>query len=355
MKKIGLIAYSSDTGLGNQTLEFFNNIQTEKVLLVDLQRFNNMATHHSRYPGARICNGIPQEADIDWLLDGIDVVFECETPLNYYLHTKAKELGVKVVQQYNYEFLDYFKKPHLNGPSVLAAPSIWNTEIVEGLNKAPVKELPVPTNRSRIPFREIKECKTLVHIIGRPAYEDRNGTLSFLEIVQRFGNRFRYVIYYQPPTDLRAIEYFRPVKEALNRIRRTIPLEIHSNVENYADLYARGDILILPRRYGGLCLPMQEALSAGMPVIMTDISPNYARLPKEWLVKADKIKDFEYHAKVDVYDANIPDLIRVIEQFTDPEFMQRANSDADSIAQAYSWEIQKNNYLNFFDEVCEEV
>lgn len=38
--------------------------------------------------------------------------------------------------------------------------------------------------------------------------------------------------------------------------------------------------MILPRKYAGLCLPMNEALMSGLPVIMTDIEPNNVILPK---------------------------------------------------------------------------
>ncbi len=349
--KIGLLAYSSNTGLGHQTLEFYNNITTEKVLLIDLQKFNAMETHHDRYKNARICDGLPREDDIDWLLDGVDLVFECETPLNYYLHERAKKTGVKVVQQYNYEFLDYFRKPYLEGPTIFAAPAPWNMDRVEGMGKAAVKELPVPINRDKIPFREISECKTLVHIIGRPAFMDRNGTLSFLAAAERLGNKFRYVVYYQVPTDSRAREYFQPVKDELNRLRTSLNMEIIADIPNYQDMYTRGDVLVLPRRYGGLCLPMQEALSAGMPVIMTNISPNNAKLPSEWLVNATRQGEFEFHAKVDVYEADVQDLIRVINQFENPEFMKTANSNADSIAEMYSWKNQRENYYKFFDDI----
>ena len=32
---------------------------------------------------------------------------------------------------------------------------------------------------------------------------------------------------------------------------------------NYWDLYADADALVMPRRYGGLCLPVQEAMASG--------------------------------------------------------------------------------------------
>lgn len=48
-------------------------------------------------------------------------------------------------------------------------------------------------------------------------------------------------------------------------------------VEDYWRLYDGMEVLILPRRYGGLSLKVQEALGAGMVVVMSDVSPN-----REW-------------------------------------------------------------------------
>jgi glycosyltransferase involved in cell wall biosynthesis len=41
------------------------------------------------------------------------------------------------------------------------------------------------------------------------------------------------------------------------------------NSENRQDLYSGYDAMVLPRRYAGLCLPMNEALISGLPVFMT--------------------------------------------------------------------------------------
>jgi glycosyltransferase involved in cell wall biosynthesis len=54
-----------------------------------------------------------------------------------------------------------------------------------------------------------------------------------------------------------------------------------SDPDDRAGLYEGLDALILPHRYGGLCLPMNEALTSGLPVIMSNMSPNDAILPQE--------------------------------------------------------------------------
>ncbi len=78
-------------------------------------------------------------------------------------------------------------------------------------------------------------------------------------------------------------------------------------------MYKDFDALILPRRYAGLCLPTNEALISGLPVIMTDTSPNNELLPKEWLVKCKKIGQFMTRTIIDIYGSDIKALAKKID------------------------------------------
>lgn len=344
MSKLGLLAYSTDTGLGNQTLEVYKNLKPEKVLVADLSKFNRMPTHHERFVGARVADGIPTNSDMEWLVDGVEAVLVCETPLNYYLFSYARQKGVKTYQQYNREFLDFWKHPEWPQPNFLAYPAEWEVERVRALGlSSKLIPLPVPVNRDDLKFRRIERLETVIHIIGRPAYMDRNGTLAFLELALRYP-RYEYIVYVQPPNDDRAIEYFEPVRLKLDEVRDKLNIKVVNGVDNYSQLYSKGDLLILPRRYGGLCLPMQEALSVGMPVIMTNISPNYNILPKEWLCEAELAGEFFFHAPVTVYNPSIDSLSNTFERFTSSEYISEANLRANRIADAFSWDNLKPLY-----------
>lgn len=352
--KVGLLAYSTNTGLGHQTYEFYRHMKPAKTLVADLGKFNRMPTHHDRYPDAAVVAGIPDCNRMEWLLEGMDAIFVAETPLNFCLFKRAREKGIVTIQQYNYEFLDFFRHPDWDKPGILAAPTVWNIDKVKALNAAPVMEWPVPISRDLIPFRKIEQCKTFVHVIGRPAVHDRNGTLSFLEAAKKIGNRFKYKVYYQEPIDQRAVEYFTPVKRALERAKESLQLEIIVDAPNYTDIYAEGDVLVLPRRYGGLCLPANEALSAGMPVIMTDVSPNDALLPKEWLVPAKFTHRFFAHVDIDVFEADANMLAFKMLEFEKQEFMQWSNERANEIAESMSWETMKPRYEALIEQVCKK-
>ena len=51
--------------------------------------------------------------------------------------------------------------------------------------------------------------------------------------------------------------------------------------------------MIMPRRYGGLCLPLAEAMTSGLPVFRSSVSPNN-ELPADWLIPGE----FRYRREV---------------------------------------------------------
>ena len=347
--RLGILAYASPTGLGYQTRDYVNHLEPSKILAVDLSQYNMMPVYREWYKdfNTQWVNGIPTNADIDTFLNDLDVVFLAETPLNYYLFEEAKRRGIKVFHAYNYEFLDYFKHPEYAPPHVFAAPTLWNINIVRGLNKAPVYQVPVPVERPE-EIRKITELKRIIHVIGRPAVHDRNGTLSLLSAIEKIGKKYEYVFFLQEPKDGRAVEYFEPVRLRLNELQAKGLIKVHTNILNNSNMYLGADLLVLPRRYGGLCLPMQEALARGIPVIMTNVSPNNFALPSAWLCRASEKAMFRGHAEIPVYDADVDDLVARIELFSHPEFMTAAHVQATFLGEQLSWEILKPKYLQWF-------
>lgn len=354
--RIGLLAYSTDTGLGNQTWEFFKHLHPAKTLVADLSRFNKMPTHHERFPGARIdtCGSrfYLSDESCEWLTDDIDILFVAETPLNYNLFQIAKRKGVPTVQQYNYEFLDYFRHPEWPRPTILAAPSTWHADKVDELGE--VIYFPVPVNTDLIKPVPRREFKTFIHIIGRPTANDRNGTIQFLKAAMLLGNHYNYIVYLQPPEDERAVQHFAPVKQMIEEAGRVINLQVITNVDDYSEMYFQGDCLVLPRKYGGLCLPAQEALAAHIPVIMSDISPNNMALPKQWLVPATKEGTFFAHTDIDFYAVSPGELSNKMYEIAKRSTYGVDTQQAKLFAEKISWEKLKPYYLDNFQRIISE-
>lgn len=342
--RLGMMLWSSPTGLGYQGRNYAKHLEPTKILLNDLSNYNQMPTNHDWYPDARIAKGIPTNEDMEWLTDDVDTILIVETPLNFQLYDIARRKGVKTIQIYNYEFLDFFENPLWPKPDLFAAPTSWGKPHVETLG-VPIVDLPLPIDPTFCEPRNIVSCETFIHIVGLPAVHDRNGTLAFIQAANMLGNKFRYKIFYQTPKDRDRTLSFEPILEALRTAR--VPIEQIADTENNQDIYAQGDVLVLPRRYGGLCLPMLEALSAGMPVIMTDIQPNYDILPEQWLCRTRKTGYFWTRHNIDLYDAEILDLHNTMLRFAEPTYMEKQNVKARQIAQDLTWDHLKP----YYDEV----
>jgi glycosyltransferase involved in cell wall biosynthesis len=357
--RIGLIARADNSGLGSQTWEFYRHMQPAKTMVVDISSMNHNKQYPERYPDGHFIYGIPTNEDIDTFLQDLDVVFVAEAPYNFYLYTRAKELGVKVAVQYNYEFFDWFATPNLPTPDMLIAPSRWNYGVVDLFcqNRAIKHEyLHCPVDREKLPLRATSSFKTFLHTAGRSAAHDRNGTDTVIQSAQYLKTDAQIIIHFQGEQGLG-----HQATKTIEQYRRDFELAggnliiSQKEYDNYQDVYSQGDVLVLPRRYGGNCLPLNEALSSGMPVIMTDIEPNNIFLPPSWLVYADKIGQFSPRTTIDIYDAEPQELARKIDDLYNmsEEEVEINCKIADGYARQISWENMKPMYEKAFEELCQ--
>lgn len=308
--RLGIIARSDNTGLGNQTMELVKMLNPDKILLINSQFFNNNKQHPEWYKGYNVIEtkkGMPKTSEIIEFLEGLDVVISCETFYHLELVDLAKKQGIKTILQYNYELFGNLAHPEWTLPDVLLAPSSWNLDaVIEKFgSKTKVMHLPPPTDQSLFnQAREInlsKDHKRILHIAGKKAAKDRNGTDSLLEMIKYSKEDYELVIKSQTPLNLICKD-------------PRVKIEI-GNPDNRQDMYSGFDAMVLPRRYAGLCLPMNEALMSALPVFMTDISPNNAILPDEWLAKSIKIDVFRTKSMVDVYDVKPERLANIIDEY----------------------------------------
>jgi glycosyltransferase involved in cell wall biosynthesis len=302
---------------------------------VDMSHGHGRAFRPELYPAAEITHGAPTAKAIQRFLKDLDVVFTAETAYNNQLYPLARQAGVKVVVQPNYEFFDRNATPDL-----WAVPSMWHWDDIP----EPKVLLPVPIATDRFPQRPTRGRATrFVHIGGWPAIHDRNGTTDLLEALQFVQSPITVAIKGQDA-------------HALGKLMRGY--RVPSNVElifdardvpDYWDNYSDGDVLVMPRRFGGLCLPTNEALGAGMPVIMPDISPNNTWLPAEWLVSATCEAQFKARTLIDIHTVDHRALAAKIDQFaTDATFYAHAEATARDMAKRMSWESLRPEYDRMF-------
>lgn len=308
--RVGLIARMDRTGLGQgQTLRLARLLNPNCIMLINSEPFNGNSQHPEWYSGQFTHNvdGFPTDAQVREFLQHLDVVISCETFYNNSFTRIAKEMGVKTILIANYEFFDWFR-PGFNSiplPDKVIMPSLWHMdEMARDFN---AEYIPTPLFDDE--FTEVREKNLSRKILkprylfinGRQAIHDRNGLLTLHLALKHTDADFEIVVRTQdgaPAVDDRRISYE------------------YKDIENQADLYDGFDALIMPRRYGGQCLPMTEALCAGLPVIMTDVDPNNKVLPPEWLIPVENMGTFMTRKPIQIYSGDPKALAELLEHFT---------------------------------------
>ena len=240
--KLGLIAFSNNSGLGAQTRRLAQLLKPYRLLVIDSSSFskNKERNFHwyDGFNGYRV-NGFPSNRDVNTFLQGLTHVLCCENPLNFHLFTRAEQLGIKSYVQSNYEFCDNLANPYLPLPTMFLMPSHWMVDDMKRrFSNERVKYLPPPLNPNE--FKEAREKnfartgkKRFLHVIGTLAVNDRNGTLDLLEALKYTKEDFELVIRSQHPL---------PDEYIIHDPRVTYRIE---NVNEYHELYICDDCLPL--------------------------------------------------------------------------------------------------------------
>jgi hypothetical protein len=252
----GLIARSeTDRGLGIQTYEMYRNLAPDKTLVIIVPG-SGFRSRTEIYPGAttdklRNEHGhyfLNEETVRDWW-KGLDVVISVETMYDWRLIDWARADGVRTVIHGNPEFW-MASNPQ---PDVWMWPTTWR---LQHLPEGPV--VPVPVPERPITAANPGGLLRAVHVVGNAAMGDRNGTSIVMNGMRQVPRDVVLDVYHQAPI----------AKSYHSRIR-----SLHAVPDRW-DMYAGRHVLVLPRRYGGLCLPALEAMASGLAVMMSDCTPN---------------------------------------------------------------------------------
>lgn len=268
--KIGLIARCEYArGIAIQSKNFYDHMPVERTLLVRMPEHKLDCDERPEwYPGATnveydaLLHRLPEAEVREWL-DGLDVVFTVETPNDWRLPDWAREQGVKTVIQGNPEFYrhdheEYAWQAH---PDAWWWPTPWRMDRLPPGRLVPVPMPDYVASNSR----HHNDRPSYLHVVGKRAYADRNGT----DIVI---NALRGI---EEPCDVTISGFGWELPEITLPIGSPVNLTVERvGVPNRWDMYADQSVLVMPRRYGGLCLPALEAAACGLAVMMPNVSPN---------------------------------------------------------------------------------
>jgi glycosyltransferase involved in cell wall biosynthesis len=267
---LGLVARADQRGIGILTAEFYKAMKPDKVLVVSHGQWPQNFAQYDKGWGSVVDLNLSDlslsEHTCRKFLEGLSTVYCVETLYDWRFKGWAEEAGCKVVIHGMPEL--YATRDHKDGrpqPDAWLWPTPWllddeMTDLPEG------EILPVPTvDRVHTAANPDDPILRVVHVGGTRAVGDRNGTGELLEALRYIRNPVRVTIFTQ--------EMALPV--AMSGYPNNVTVTVHVNgVADRFTMYAGHHALVLPRRYGGLCLPALEAMACGLTVILPDASPN---------------------------------------------------------------------------------
>lgn len=325
---VGVVSPLTDRGLGIQSWEAARNLNAD-VLHVETKD-PTARSHPERAPGAtrvRWAAGLDPKPTMAWLRT-VDVVYAAETFYDPRLTKWAEAAGVTTVLHANPEF---FTGQHT--PTHLWSATDWRADVMPPRTR--VVPFPVAVDRFTPPETHDGPCRWL-HVAGKRALADRNGTDTVMAALPLL----------REPCTLTVV-----VQHGERPARPTLPshvtVEFRDPPADYWRLYDDVDALVLPRRYGGLCLPAQEACGAGLALVMSDLIPN-----QMW--PGPRVQA-EFHRKVTmpcgrvpVYDVNPAVLAVAMDALADPAVRRAAQVESLAWAEAHSWAALAPRWLELF-------
>lgn len=266
--RLGIIARCDSRGIAYQTLEACRGLNPSKVLVVRMNE-RRWPEDPSRFTpwDATVIDSHPVSRSLDVtaadkFLDGLDAVFSVETLYDWDIANRCRQRGIKTVIQGNPEFYVH----HLNDLRLpgeqLAHPDlwVWPTTWMFDDGRLPNNHLlpvPAPTVAAQPSADPEDETLRILHVAGHAALGDRNGTLVFANTLPLIGTKVHVTMVGQDG----ALPATRPSK--------WLTFEANpKGVKDRWDLYRNQHLVILPRRYGGLCLPAIEACTQGVVPLM---------------------------------------------------------------------------------------
>ena len=338
--RVGVVVRPNDRGLGIQTAEAARNLSASVLVIKVVGQSGRFPDRVKRYPAAPVARCHPgwklDEDVVRAWLETVDAVYSAETFYDDRFADWAREAGTVTAIHANPEFVPAGGGWAIGDPTLWWSATSWRQRFLPP--KLEVVPFPVATDRFAPVQPHDGPCRWL-HVVGKAAMGDRNGT----EVLVRSNQASAGTVHDHDP---------HPGSGAPpdSEHQRASTVRVSTGgTPNYWDLYADADALVMPRRYGGLCLPVQEAMAAGLGVLMTDTSPNADTWPVATVpVSYGPQIRMPCGGGVPIANADPIQLAAVMDTFADP-MMRRSFQQLSRVwAESHSWEALTPNWLDRF-------
>lgn len=352
--RLGIVTRTDAGGLSAQGQQMIDLLNPDKVVCVDAGSAGRGPSQPPdavlRHPDRAIqvtVGGDGLRQAVDWLR-GCEAVWTPEGFPWLGMPRKASARGIALRCHANPELFLWSRSDE--GVS-FALPTVWEQERM-GL---PVVPHPTPVgDRLFDVLAEANAAKTgpverVLHVAA-PAMLDRNGTQVVLDACRAYtGAPFTLVVAGSGLTGRHAFDL--PDKIGAVTVERLPEL-----VDRHA-MYDDVDLLVLPRRYGGLCLVAFEAAAAGVPVVMPDLSPQntwsgVATFPVGSAHHVEPMRGGRFH----VHEPDPDALAGMLDACTAKPSLRAVWSDrAREWAESLSWPHVRRVWETWLDPACPAV
>jgi len=342
-KRLGIIAYSNNSGLGVIAANFRKWLPLDSQFVI---RHPIKGTYDIDIP--HTFGDI--EATIDQLNEYLDickpeVVIVVETPFNFDFFKIMHERGIKVVlipmiDSISYEkFLSYEKYIDLVINFTKVGQKIyeerWPGDGINGIH------LPYPIDTEYFCPLDVKAGYTFAHSEGWGGSGHRKGT----DLIYTAYQQLQHIVKEKPTMWMHG----QPGEVRHSHLQQKGMTSVQQkDLSNAIDLYRQGSIYVCPSRREGLGLPILEAMACGLPVITTDAAPMNEWFPKDYplLVKVRNQSDLPY-GDVPMYTPDALDLMKKMEfAYKNPDLMgQIGKTNRIIIQENFSWDALRDKYL----------
>jgi hypothetical protein len=331
--KVGTINYSTHSGLGVLTKEFYDNKVITDILVVEHQTLPNH--HNIWYPSSQTISTLsPDFAVLESFIKSIDVLLLFETPFFPETTQLARKYNKPIAIMPMYEFSEFPLDADL-----FIVPSQLDYDYYKSMYPDHmIILLPVPTN-SNIKWELKEKALTFMHNGGNGSHFDRNGTQKLIEAIPYIKSPCKIKIKAQP----QKVTLPKVLDPRIEIINEDLPFD---------KLWDDVDVFIFVERFNGLSLPLQEAYAKGCLVIAGDRYPINTWLPNKPLVKPIRYEEYSFNKNIPFNAAsyNPKDIANKIDEFYGKDITKYSLAGK-AWAESNSWRYLKSRYLNLIESL----
>lgn len=338
--RIGAVSYATPQGLGHLMWSFYGAGVVTRPAIV---HHNKHPNYPHWYPKSTPYLDprkpfIKQDGMEEWLRS-VDVVLFFETPFNWDFINECHRRNVRTVLMPMYEWTPKVLPAR---PTSFLCPSKLDKDYFPHGEYIPV---PVRTDL----WRQKTTVKRFLHNAGHVGHREHKGTRQLIQALPHLKTSPRITLRCQYPSVINTMMH-----QELGRRNLASNIEIHTGYFPYDKLWEYHDAVIIPEKFNGLSLPLQEAYAAGLLVITTNRYPANDWLPNEPLIPVKSCsrqcitRNYLEFDEAEVDPKAIAEVIDTWNGADITDYSWRAKAWASD----HSWSLLRNRYVDYFARVC---